>query len=212
MKKFILGTKIGMTQVFGEKGLVVPVTVVEAGPLSVVQLKTKETDGYNAVKFGFGEIKEKRVSKPDAGHFKKIEVAPKRFMREFRVDDVNAFELKQEITIGDMFEIGEKIDVTGISKGKGFAGVIKRHGQAIGPKSHGSNFHRRPGSMGANSSPSRVFKGKKLPGHMGHVQITIQNLEVVRVDSERNLLLIRGAVPGPKGALLVIKETVKKGK
>jgi len=212
MNKFILGTKVGMTQVFGEKGLVIPVTVVEAGPLTVVQLKTKETDGYTAVKFGFGEIKEKRVSKPDAGHFKKIDVAPKRFMREFKVDDAAAFELKQEISVGEMFESGAKVDVTGISKGKGFAGVIKKYGQAIGPKSHGSNFHRRPGSMGANSSPSRVFKGKKLPGHMGHVNITIQNLEVVRVDAERNLLLIRGAVPGPKGALLVIKETVKKGK
>jgi len=212
MNKFILGKKIGMTQVFGEKGLVVPVTVVEAGPLSVVQLKTLETDGYTAVKVGFGEVKEKRVSKPDAGHFKKIGVAPKKFMREFRVDDVEAFSANQEITVSEMFEVGVKVDVTGISKGKGFQGVIKKYGQKTGPKTHGSNYHRRPGSMGANSSPARVFKGKKLPGHMGNIQITIQNLEVVRVDAERNLLLIRGAVPGPKGALLVIKETVKKGK
>ncbi|MEI6131696.1 MAG: 50S ribosomal protein L3 [Bacillota bacterium] len=211
MKKFILGKKVGMTQVFAEKGLVVPVTVIEAGPLSVVQLKTQETDGYTAVKVGFGEVKQSSISKPNAGHFKKLEITPKKFMREFRIENAADFELKQEITVGDMFTEGTKVDVSGISKGKGFAGVIKRHGQSIGPKSHGSNFHRRPGSMGANSSPSRVFKGKKLPGHMGHVQITIQNLEVVRVDSERNLLLIKGAVPGPKGALLVIKETVKKG-
>jgi len=212
MNKFILGTKVGMTQVFGEKGLVVPVTVVEAGPLTVVQLKTKETDGYNALKVGFGEVKEKRVSKPDAGHFKKIDAAPKRFMREFRTDELEKYSPNQTITLGDMFEVGEKIDVTGISKGKGFQGVIKKYGQKTGPKSHGSNYHRRVGSMGANSTPSRVFKGKKLPGHMGHIKITVQNLEVVRVDSERNLLLIRGAVPGPKGALLEIKETVKKGK
>lgn len=210
MNKFILGKKIGMTQVFGEKGIAIPVTVIEAGPLTVVQLKTVENDGYSAVKVGFGEVKESRVNKPNAGQYKKVGVEVKKYLREFRAEGTS-FESGQIIGIADMFETGDKVDVSGISKGKGFQGVIKKYGYATGPATHGSKFHRRPGSLGANSTPSRVFKGKRLPSHMGHVKITIQNLEIVRIDGERNLLLIKGAVPGPKGALLVIKETIKKG-
>ena len=208
MKKAIIGKKIGMTQIFDENGKVVPVTVLEAGPCTVTQIKTEENDGYASVQFGFGFVKENKVNKPMKGHFDKSEVEAKRYLREFRFDNIQDFNLGDEIKV-DVFESGEKIDVTGVSKGKGFQGVIKRHGQSRGPMAHGSKYHRRPGSMGASSNPSRVFKGKKLPGRMGGVQTTVQNLEVVKVDAERNILLVRGAVPGPKGGLLIVKNAVK---
>jgi large subunit ribosomal protein L3 len=211
MKKFILGTKVGMTQIFNENGLAIPVTVIEAGPLSVVQVKTAETDGYEAVKVGFKDVAEKKLNKPEKGLFSKVKVAPKKHLREFRLDTGATFEVGQNITVSDMFEAGDKIDVSGISKGKGFQGTIKRYGQKGGPKTHGSMYHRRVGSMGSNTSPARVFKGKKLPGHMGVDKVTVQNLDIVRVDTERNLLLVKGAVPGPKGGLLVIKSTIKAG-
>lgn len=212
MKKCILGKKIGMTQIFNEDGIAIPVTVIEAGPCTVVQMKTIENDGYNAIKVGFVEIADRKVNKPDKGQFSKVKVALRKYLREFRLEDTQKYELGQEIKIADTFQPGDKIDVSGISKGKGFQGTIKRYGQKGGPESHGSMYHRRPGSMGSNTSPARVFKGKKLPGHMGVDKITIQNLDVVRVDNERNLLLVKGAVPGPKGGLLVIKNTVKSGK
>lgn len=212
MNKFIMGTKVGMTQVFAEDGSAIPVTVVEAGPVTVLQTKTVENDGYTAVKVGFGDVKEKRMNKPEKGFFSKIKVAPKKHIREFRPESIESFEVGQEIKITDMFQAGDKIDVTGISKGKGFQGTIKRYGQKGGPETHGSMYHRRVGSMSANTNPARVFKGKKLPGHMGLEKVTVQNLEVVRVEAERNLLLVKGAVPGPKGALLTIKNTVKAGK
>jgi large subunit ribosomal protein L3 len=210
MEKFLLGKKLGMTQIFDENGLCLPVTVVEAGPLTVVQIKTLENDGYKSVKVGFSDIAEKKVNKPDKGLFLKTKLSPKKYLKEFRTDNSANFEVGQEIKANDMFQAGDKIDVSGISKGKGFQGTIKRYGQKGGPETHGSMYHRRVGSMGANSSPSRVFKGKKLPGHMGVDKITVQNLDVVKVDTERNLLLIKGAVPGPKGGLLTIKNTVKK--
>lgn len=206
--KAILGKKIGMTQIFTEDGNVVPVTVVEAGPLSVVQKKTEDKDGYNAVQVGFIKAKDNKVNKPKKGHFDKAGVEYKKFLREFRTDDLEQFEIGQEIK-ADVFESGDKVDVTGVSKGKGFQGVIKRHNQSRGPMTHGSHFHRRPGSMGAASDPSKVFKGKKLPGHMGHEKVTVSNLEVVRVDAEKNLLLIKGAVPGPRGGFLTIKKSIK---
>lgn len=207
--KSIIGKKIGMTQIFDENGVMIPVTVVEAGPVVVTQIKTEETDGYNAVQVGFGEVKEKHVNKPLKGHFAKAGVALKKHVRELRPEDgVENYSLAQEIKV-DIFEVGEKIDVTGISKGKGFQGSIKRHGQSRGPETHGSHYHRAPGSMGSASDPSKVRKGKKLPGHMGHTRVTIQNLEVARVDAEKNLILIKGAVPGPKKGLVVIKAAVK---
>ncbi|WP_069650741.1 50S ribosomal protein L3 [Caloranaerobacter ferrireducens] len=206
--KAILGRKIGMTQVFTEDGLVIPVTVIEAGPVKVVQKKTVEKDGYNAIQVGFSDIKEKKVNKPLKGHFDKAGVEYKRYLREFRVENADEYEVGQEIK-ADVFSAGDKVDVTGISKGKGFQGVIKRHNQSRGPESHGSKYHRAVGSLGASSFPSRVFKTKKLPGHMGHERVTVQNLEVVKVDAEKNLILIKGAVPGPKGGLLTIKQSVK---
>ncbi len=207
--KSIMGKKIGMTQIFDENGVMVPVTVVEAGPVVVTQIKTEETDGYNAVQVGFGEVKEKHVNKPMKGHFAKAGVALKKHVKELRPEDgVENYSLAQEIKV-DIFEVGEKIDVTGISKGKGFQGSIKRHGQSRGPETHGSHYHRAPGSMGSASDPSKVRKGKKLPGHMGHTRVTIQNLEVARVDAEKNLILIKGAIPGPKKGLVVIKTAVK---
>lgn len=212
MKKAMIGKKIGMTQIFDEKGIVIPVSVIEAGPLTVVQKKTAETDGYDAIKVGYEKVQEKKLNKPDLGQFTKTKLAPMKYLKEFRFEDVSGYEVGQEIKAADMFQSGDKIDVSGISKGKGFQGTIKRFGQKGGPKTHGSMYHRRPGSMGSNTSPARVFKGKKLPGHMGMDNTTIQNLEVVRVDSDRNLILIKGAVPGPKGGLLVIKNTVKSGK
>ena len=208
MKKAILGTKVGMTQIFGENGELSPVTVVLAGPCTVVQKKTAETDGYEAVQVGFGEVKEKNLNKPMKGHFAKADVANKKYLREFRLEDCSALNVGDEIK-ADIFEAGEKIDVTGISKGKGFAGPMKRWGLHRGPMAHGSGYHRGSGSMGACSNPGRVMKGKKLPGHMGVVRVTVQNLEVVKVDAENNLILLRGAVPGNKGGLVTIRNSVK---
>ena len=208
MKKAILGKKIGMTQMFRADGTMIPVTVIEAGPCPVIQKKTVGTDGYEAVQVGFGELREKLSNKPRTGHFAKAGVKPLRYMREFKLDDAASFEVGQVIK-ADVFAEGDKIDVRGISKGKGFQGVVKRWKQARGKMTHGSHFHRAPGSMSANSSPSRVFKHKNLPGHMGNVTVTVQNLEVVRVDAERNLLLVKGAVPGPKGGLVALTSTVK---
>lgn len=211
MKKGIIGRKIGMTQIFDEKGNVIPVTVIEAGPCVVAQVKTVETDGYNAIQLGFGEVKDKHINKPEAGHFAKAKLANKKHLREFRLEDISNYKVGDEVKL-DIFEAGERIDVQGTSKGKGFQGVIKRHGQHRGPMGHGSMYHRRPGSMGATSTPGRVFKGKKLPGHMGKVTVTIQNLDVVRVDTDKNVLLVKGSVPGPKGAILKVKSTVKASK
>jgi large subunit ribosomal protein L3 len=208
MKKFIIGKKIGMTQVFDEIGNIVPVTVVEAGPCVVVQKKTIENDGYEAIQVGFENAKEKAVTKPLKGHFAKAGVALKKVLREFRLDDCSTYNVGDQIT-ADVFAAGEKVDVTGTSKGKGFAGSIKRWGSHRGPMTHGSGYHRRPGSLGACSTPSRVMKNKKLPGHMGVEKVTIQNLDVVRVDTEKNLILVKGAVPGAKGGLLIVKNTVK---
>jgi len=206
--KGILGKKLGMTQIFTEEGIVVPVTVVEAGPNVVTQVKTVEKDGYNAIQVGFEDAKEKSLNKPQKGHLAAANVL-KKHLKEFRVDAVEEFTVGQEIK-ADLFAAGEKIDVTGTSKGKGFQGPIKRHGQSRGPESHGSRYHRRPGSMGACSFPGRVFKNKKLAGHMGSVKV--QNLEVVRVDADKNLILVKGAIPGPKGSMVTIKEAVKSSK
>ncbi len=209
MSKFIIGKKIGMTQVFNEAGLAIPVTVIAAGPCAVVQKKTVESDGYNALKLGYEEIPEKKLNKPEKGAFTKVKVSARRYLREFRTEDIDKYEVGQEIKVADMFSDGDKVDVSGISKGKGFQGVIKRYGHGRGPATHGSKYHRRVGSMGSGTNPGRVFKGKKQPGHMGAEKVTVQNLEVFRVDSERSLLLIKGAVPGPKGGLIVVKGTVK---
>ncbi len=206
--KGILGKKIGMTQIFIEDGRVIPVTVIEAGPMVVTQLKNAEKDGYEAIQVGFADAKEKSLNKPKKGQFEKAGVSFKKFLREFRVENITEYAIGQELK-ADLFAAGEKVDVTGISKGKGFQGPIKRHGQSRGPESHGSRYHRRPGSMGACSDPGRVFKGKKLAGHMGTDTVTIQNLEVVRVDADKNLILIKGAIPGAKGSLVTIKESVK---
>ena len=211
MKKGIIGRKVGMTQIFDEKGNVIPVTVIEAGPCVVAQVKTEETDGYNAVQLGFGDVKDKHINKPEAGHFAKAKLANKKHLREFRLDSIEGIKVGDEVK-ADVFIAGEKVDVQGTSKGKGFQGVIKRHGQSRGPMGHGSMYHRRPGSMGSTSTPGRVFKGKKLPGHMGRVTVTIQNLDVVKVDMDKNVLLIKGSVPGPKGAILKVKSTVKVAK
>jgi len=208
MEKAILGTKIGMTQIFGEGGVVIPVTVVMAGPCVVTQKKTVETDGYEAVQVGFGDVKEKHLNKPQLGHFKKADTANKKYVREFRLDDAENYSVKDEIK-ADVFAAGEKVDATAISKGKGFQGAIKRHGQSRGPMAHGSKYHRHAGSNGPATTPGRVFKGKHMPGHMGHVQVTIQNLEIVRVDAEQNLILVKGAVPGPKKSLVTLKYSVK---
>lgn len=208
MNKAILGTKIGMTQIFDENGKVIPVTVILAGPCTVVQKKTVETDGYEAVKVGFGEVREKSLNKPDKGQFAKADVAPKKYLRELRLDDCSALNVGDEIK-ADVFAAGDKIDVTGISKGKGFAGPMKRWGLHRGPMAHGSGYHRGSGSMGACSNPGRVMKGKKLPGHMGVARVTVQNLEVVKVDVENNLILLKGAVPGNKGGLVTIKNSKK---
>ena len=210
MNKFMLGTKIGMTQIFDETGIAIPVTVVEAGPCTVIQKKDAENDGYSAVKIGYAEVADKKLNKPDLGVFKNTGTAPHKYLREFKPDaPPDAYEVGQVINAADMFKTGDKVDVSGVSKGKGFQGAIKRHGQHRGKETHGSKFHRGIGSMGANSFPGRIFKGKKMPGHMGGVRVTTQNLAVVRVDKDRNLMLIRGAVPGAKGALLEIRETVK---
>ena len=224
MKKAILATKVGMTQVFQEDGTLIPVTVLQAGPCVVTQVKTMENDGYKAVQVGFVDKKEKvvnkdkggkrvvyhrhGVNKAQMGHFKKAGVSGKRYVREFRFENAEEYELGNEIK-ADIFEVGERVDASGISKGKGFQGAIKRLGQHRGPMKHGSKFHRHQGSNGACSSPSRVFKGKGMPGHMGCVKVTVQNLEVIRVDAEKNLLLIKGSVPGPKKGLITIKETTR---
>lgn len=207
MTKGILGRKIGMTQIFAENGDLIPVTVVEAAPNVVLQKKTVETDGYEAIQLGFETKREKLANKPEKGHVTKANTAPKRFIREFDAVNSNEYEIGQEVKV-DIFAEGDIVDVTGISKGKGFQGVIKRHGQSRGPMAHGSRYHRRPGSMGP-VAPNRVFKQKALPGRMGGEQITIQNLQVVKVDSERNLILIKGNVPGPKKSLLKIKTAIK---
>lgn len=212
MGKFILGKKIGMTQVFTEDGLTVPVTVIEAGPVTVVQTKTVETDGYTAVKVGYEDVKEKALNKPERGTFSKHKISPKRYLREFRVSDTEGFEIGQEIKVADVFKEGDKIDVTGVSKGKGFAGAIKRHGYSRGRETHGSHYHRGVGALSGCADPGKVFKGRNLPGHMGAERVTVQNLNVVRVDSDRNLLLVKGAVPGAKGGVLIIKDAVKAGK
>ena len=211
MKKAIIGKKVGMTQIFDEKGKVIPVTVIEAGPCTIAQIKTVETDGYNAVQLGYGDVKESKVNKPEAGHFKKAKLTPKKHLREFKLDSIEGLKVGDELK-ADVFAAGDKVDVQGTTKGKGFQGVIKRHGQSRGPMGHGSMYHRRPGSMGATSTPGRVFKGKKLPGHMGRVTITIQNLDVVRVDMDKNVILVKGSVPGPKGAILKVKSAVKAAK
>ena len=208
MSKTLIGKKVGMTQIFDEKGAVIPVTVIEAGPCTVVQVKNTETDGYNAIQLGFGSVKEKKLNKPLKGSFKKANIEPKKHLREFRLDSVEGVTVGSELK-ADVFEAGEKVDIQGITKGKGFQGVIKRHGQHRGPMGHGSMYHRRPGSMGPTSTPGRVFKGKKLPGHMGVDTVTIQNLEVVRVDLDKNVLLVKGSVPGNKGSILKIKKSVK---
>ena len=224
MKKAILATKVGMTQIFNENGILVPVTVLQAGPCVVTQVKTVENDGYSAVQVGFVDKKDRIVNKDasgakqvihrhgvgkaEQGHFKKAGVSSKRYVREFKFDNAAEYALGAEIK-ADIFTAGDKVDATAISKGKGFQGVIKRHGQSRGPMTHGSKFHRHQGSSGAASSPSRVFRGKQMPGQMGNVKVTVQNLEIVRVDAEKNLLLVKGAVPGPKKALVTIKETIK---
>ena len=211
MKKAILATKVGMTQIFNEDGSLVPVTVLQAGPCVVTQVKTVENDGYSAVQVGFGEKREKLVNKPMKGMFDKAGVPYKRFVREFKFENAEEYSVKDEIK-ADIFTAGDKVDASAIAKGKGFQGAIKRHGQSRGPMAHGSKYHRHAGSNGACSSPSKVFKGKKMPGHMGAKKVTTQNLESVRVDAENNLILVKGAVPGPKKALVTIKETCKSGK
>ncbi|MSS64102.1 50S ribosomal protein L3 [Velocimicrobium porci] len=208
MQKAILATKVGMTQIFNEDGVLTPVTVLQAGPCVVTQVKTKENDGYSAVQVGFGDIREKLVNKPKKGHFAKAGVDNKRYLKEFRFDNAEDYQVGQEIKV-DIFAAGDKIDATAKSKGKGFQGAIKRHGQSRGPMTHGSKFHRHAGSNGAASDPSKVFKGKKMPGQMGAVKVTIQNLEIVRVDAENNVILVKGAVPGPKKSMVMLKESVK---
>ena len=208
MKKAILGKKIGMTQFFRADGTMIPVTVIEAGPCPVVQKKTVANEGYDSVQLGFAELRDKLANKPRKGHFAKANLKAMRYLREFRLDDAASYEVGQ-ILKADVFQEGDKVDISGTSKGKGFAGVVKRHGQGRGRMTHGSHFHRAPGSMSACSDPSRVFKTKNLPGHMGSEHVTVQNLEVVRVDAERNLLLIKGAVPGAKGSFVTVKSTVK---
>ena len=207
MTKGILGKKIGMTQVFAENGDLIPVTVIEATPNVILQKKTSETDGYNAVQLGFDDKRDKLSNKPEKGHVAKADTAPKRFIREFRGLDVNAHEVGQEITV-DTFAAGDIIDVTGVTKGKGFQGVIKRHGYTIGSMTHGSRFHRSPGSIGSVDA-QRVFKGKRLPGRMGNKTVTIQNLEIVRVDAERNLILVKGNVPGSRKSLVQVRSAIK---
>ena len=225
MKKAILAEKVGMTQIFGENGVLIPVTVLKAGPCTVTQIKTVENDGYEAVQVGFGEKKEKVVTKDgsgkkvirnphgatsaEVGHTKKAGTTPKQFLREFRFENVADYTVGESVINADIFAEGDKVDVTATSKGKGYAGGLKRHGLKSGPSGHGSKYHRHAGSNGSATTPGRVMKGKKMPGHMGCEQVTVQNLEVVKVDAENGVLLIKGSVPGPKKSLVVIKETVK---
>lgn len=208
MKKGIIAKKIGMTQIFAENGILIPVTVLEAGPCVVTQKKTMENDGYEAIQVGFGEVKESKVNKPAKGHFEKAGVAATKLLKEFKFENASEYELGALIK-ADIFAAGDKIDVSGVSKGKGFQGAIKRHNQHRGPMAHGSKYHRGVGSLSSATTPGKVKKGKKMPGHMGAENVTIQNLEVVRVDADKNLILVKGAVPGKKGSILVIKESVK---
>ena len=208
MKKAIMAKKIGMTQIFTEDGRLIPVTVLEAGPCSVVQKKTMENDGYEAIQVGFLDQREKKANKPKKGHFEKAGVSVKKYLKEFRLDDAANYEIGAEIK-ADIFAAGDRVDVSGVSKGKGYASTIKRYNAQRGPMGHGSKSHRVVGSMGSSATPSSVKKGKRMPGHMGAVNVTLQNVEIVRADAEKNVLLIKGAVPGPKGAILVIKESVK---
>jgi len=209
MTKAILARKLGMTQVFTETGVMVPVTVLEAGPCTVVQKKTVENDGYAAIQVGFGDVKANKVIKPAKGHFAKANVEPMKVLKEFKLENADTFEVGATIT-ADIFEAGDRVDVSGVSKGKGYQGAIKRHGQSRGPMAHGSKYHRGVGSLGSSASPSKVKKGKNMPGHMGAVNVTVQNLDVVRADADKNIILVKGAVPGSKGTLLFIKESVKK--
>lgn len=206
--KNILGKKLGMTQIFAEDGVVIPVTVVEAGPVVVTQKKSVEIDGYNAIQIGYGQVKENRMTKPLKGHFDKSDIEYKKVLREIRCESIDGYEVGQELK-ADVFEAGDKVDVSGTSKGKGFQGNIKRHNQSRGPMSHGSKYHRGVGALSAASSPGRVFKGRNLPGQMGNVTVTVQNLEIVKVDAEQNYLLVKGAIPGPKGGLITISQSVK---
>ncbi len=208
MKKAIVAKKIGMTQVFSDNGLLIPVTVLEAGPCVVVQKKTVDNDGYDAIQVGFGDVKAKKLIKPKKGHFDKAGVEARKVLKELRLDDISSYEVGSEIK-ADVFAAGDKVDVTGTSKGKGYQGPIKRHGQSRGPMAHGSKFHRAVGSLSSATTPGKVKKGKKMAGQMGSVRVTVQNLEVVRADAEKNLLLIKGAVPGNKGTVVVIKDSVK---
>ncbi len=208
MKKAILGKKIGMTQIFTEDGRLIPVSVIEAGPCRVVQKKTEEVDGYKAVQVGFENKKERKANKPEQGHFKKAGVPVMKYLKEFKLENAAELNVGDELTVAQ-FEAGELVDVTGTSKGHGYAGTIKRWGTHRGPMTHGSHYHRGPGSLGACSDPSRVFKGKKMPGHYGVDKVTIQNLDLVKIDSERNLLLVKGSIPGPKGGLVVVRNAVK---
>ena len=210
MKKAILGKKIGMTQLFDQGGNVIPVTVIQAGPCPIIQKKTTATDGYNAIQVGFEKQKEQRLSNPLRGHFKRANVAPTRYLAELRLDSIDEYQVGQELR-ADIFEVGDRVDVIGTSKGKGTAGSIKRHNQRRGPMSHGSHYHRGPGALGS-VDPAKIFKGRKLPGRMGSERITVQNLEVVQVDKERNLLLVKGSMPGIRGSLLRIKDSVKNRK
>ncbi len=208
MEKAIIARKIGMTQVFAEDGKLIPVTVLEAGPCVVTQKKTVETDGYDALQVGFGEIKEKALNKPQKGHFAKAGVEATKVLKEFRLNDISAYEVGGLIK-ADVFAAGDKVDVSGRSKGKGFQGSIKRHGMSRGPMAHGSKYHRGTGSLSSGTTPGKVKKGKRMPGHMGHVNVTVQNLEIVRADAERNIILVKGGVPGAKGTVLTIKNTTK---
>ncbi len=212
MSKFMLGRKAGMTQIFDEAGNSIPATVIECGPVSVVQKKTVEKDGYSAVKVGFADKKENRVNRPDKGQYKAADVSPKYLLKEFHIENEDEFTLGQEINVSDMFVVGDAVDVSGTSKGKGFQGNVKRHGQKGGREAHGSKYHRRVGSLGSAATPGRVLPGKKLPGHMGAERVTVQNLDVVLVDGERNIIALKGAVPGIRGAYLEIKTSVKSSK
>ena len=211
MKKALIGKKVGMTQIFDENGRIVPVTAIEVGPCTVTQIKTVEQDGYTAVQLGYGDVKESKLNKPELGKFKKSNIAPKKYLKEVRLDSIEGIKVGDELK-ADVFAEGDKVDIQGTSKGKGFQGVIKRWGQSRGPMGHGSMYHRRPGSMGSTSTPGRVYKGKRLPGHMGVDTVTVQNLEIVKVDLDKNAILIKGSVPGNKGSILKIRRTVKSSK
>ena len=208
MKKALIGKKVGMTQIFDVNGRIVPVTAIEVGPCTVTQIKTVEQDGYTAVQLGYGDVKESKLNKPELGKFKKSNIAPKKYLKEVRLDSIEGIKVGDELK-ADVFAEGDKVDIQGTSKGKGFQGVIKRWGQSRGPMGHGSMYHRRPGSMGSTSTPGRVYKGKRLPGHMGVQTVTIQNLAIVKVDTDKNVILVKGSVPGAKGSILKIKSSVK---